>query len=215
MRTIFRMSAGAAFLALLLIGCKSTSFSKEAQAANAENGFVNAGWSADGKTPAKVMVGKTTLVISSQIDTGKIPDGSNVNIVVSYENNGKTGMVDLLSATVENGRISKEWTVKDNSSFYQQKGIYSVPAYSFKLSSENGKSSAESEKISVYGFIRAQVKNTDGELKRNQKVIIYKSDGTTLNARTDADGYIDLKWLPLGQYSFELIKEEADVPGVE
>ena len=214
MKSIVKMVVGTALLAGLFSGCKSTSFTKEAEAKNVENGFVNASWTVDGKTPAKVMVGKSKLNISSQIDTSKIPNGSNVNIEVNYDNNGKTGLVELLSATVENGRINKEWTVKDNSAFYQ-KGVYSVPTYTFKLSAENGKGSVASEPVHVYGFIRTQVKNTDGELKRNQKVVIYKSDGTTLDAKTDGDGYIDLNWLPLGQYSFELLKDEPAAANAE
>lgn len=210
MKSLVKIAAGTMLLASLVVGCKTTSsFSKEANAKNAENGFVNAEWTVDGKTPEKVMVGKTTMNISSKIDTSKIPDGSNVNIIVNYENNGKKGMVDLISATVENGKINREWTVKDHSSFYE-KGVYSVPSYTFKLSAENGKVSLESEKINVYGFIRTQVKNTDGELKRNQNVVIYKSDGSTIKTTTDSDGYIDLKWIPLGQYSFELSKEAAE-----
>lgn len=215
MKSLLKMAVGAMLLAGLAVGCKTTSsFSKEAAAKNAENGFVGAEWTVDGSTPVKVMVGKTTMNISSKIDTSKIPEGSNVNIIVSYENKGKTGMVDLLSATVENGRIDKKWTVKDHSSFYSE-GVYSVPTYTFKLSADNGKTSVESEKVDVYGFIRTQVKNTDGELKKNQNVVIYKSDGTTIKTTTDSDGYIDLKWIPLGQYSFELSKESSGAPKSE
>lgn len=208
MKSIVKVVLGTMLAASFLVGCKTTSsFKKEDKPVNEAKGFTNPAWTLGGRTPSKVMVGQT-VVFKSDINTSIIPEGSNVNIEINYDNEGSKGMVELLSATVENGRISREWKVKDNPSFYKD-GVYTVPKYSFNLSADNGNKSTESTQINAYGYIRTQVSGKDGELKKNQDVVIYKSDNTTLKVKTDAEGYIDLKWLPFGAYSFEMLKPAA------
>ena len=142
---------GTTILAGLFVGCASGAFDKEAKAKNTKNGYLNPTWTVDGKVPQKVMVGQK-MHFHSDIDTNSIPEGSAVNIVVNYDNAGKTGLITTLPLTVTDGAVDTDWEVKDAPSFYSS-NAYSVPNYTFKLTADNGKDSAVSSPVHVYGWI--------------------------------------------------------------
>lgn len=87
----------------------------------------------------------------------------------------------------------------------EEKG-YTLPEYAFTIEAD-GVESEESKQLDVMGWIRTQFKNKrTGEIMANRGYVIYLIDGSSINGKTDENGFVNLKNLKKGDY-FIIFKE--------
>ncbi len=188
-----KINAVFVFAFLLFWGCKSARFD--------ESGIAVGEWTAGGEKVEKVLVGDSVSLFAS-VDSEKIPDETPAFFVVSWKAFGRSAILEKIPATVSEGKLFAEWKITDSAAFYEG-NEYVIPQYSFVVEAA-GETSEESDSIFVYGFIKNRDKDLDGNpLGANEPFTIYRTDGTEIHGLRDADGWIDLKWLPIGKYSLK------------
>lgn len=149
----------------------------------------------------KVMVGQE-IYIYCPINTKIFKNEATAKITITIDKRGEKEVFEEIETIVKNERIFQKYKIRDSELFYENKK-YIIPKISFKITIDD-EVSKKSEDLEIYGFIKHKMN------KPNSSFLIYRADGQTIKGKTDKNGFIDLKWLPLGQYSFGIIYEDDE-----
>lgn len=189
------------FFLFSLFSCTSSSGFQEKEFLIEGGKWIQDETSIKKKALKKVMVGQE-IYIYCPINTKIFKNEATAKITIMIDKRGEKEVFEEIEAIVKDEKIFHKYKIRDSELFYANKK-YIIPKLSFKITIDETESK-KSEDLEIYGFIKHKMNEP------NSNFLIYRADGQTIKGKTDKNGFIDLKWLPFGQYSFGIIYEDDE-----
>jgi hypothetical protein len=164
--------------------------------------FSNLKWMIDGNEVTEAHVGDKAKLTA---DVTNLPDGQEV-VVDIYESDttSEDDYIESLPAVIKNSKVELGWEViytddSDDTSSDDEQG-YTLPEYIFNIRiEETDIASAESPELKVSVKLAYQLKDEDGNILSDKPYLLVLADGSKIQGRTDANGYILEEKIPIGK----------------